>query len=165
MCVFFDLNQDLLIPRGMTGKAVQCSSCRMFEVWDAASAPAEYTCRKCTHLQLLQDRVAELELELDELRIIREAEGVIDRSFREVATPKTGDRWVTVRGNGKKQSVQGPPAVVPLSNKYTALDTCGGDDLPGVSNGVQPSGTESAPVAQKGRGERSRAVVIGDSDS
>lgn len=147
----------------MAAKAVQCSSCEMFEVREAISVPADYTCRKCTHLQLLQDRVRELELELDELRIIGEAEGVIDQSFREVVTPKVVDRWVTVRGTGRKQPVQGPPAVVPLKNKYTVLDTCGGDDLPEVSNGVQVSGTEPVPVAQKGRVEKSRAIVIGDS--
>jgi len=142
--------------------AVQCSSCRMFEERYTISGPAEFTCRKCTHLQLLKDRVRELELELDELRIIREAEVVIDRSFREVVTPKIGDSWVTVRGAGRKQSVQGPPAVVPLSNKFTALATCGGD-LPGVNHGVQASGTESVPVGQKGRGVKSRALVIRDS--
>ena len=79
---------------------------------------------------------------------------VIDRSFRDVVTPKNEDRWVTVRGAGRKQSVQGSPVVVPLSNKYTVLDTGEGDDLPGVSHGVQVSGTESVPVAQKGRGEK-----------
>eukprot|EP00061_Rhincodon_typus_P008373 g30918.t1 len=42
-----------------------------------ASVPVDFTCEKCTQLQLLTDRVRELEL--DELRIIWEAEGVIDR--------------------------------------------------------------------------------------
>jgi len=89
----------------MAGKAVQCSSCRIMEVRDTDSVPAFFTCGKCTQLQLLQDRVRQLEQELDELRIIREAEELIDRSFREVVTPKTGDRWVTVRRGGRKQSV------------------------------------------------------------
>ena len=71
----------------MAGKAVQCSSSRMFEVRDAVSVPADYTCGKCTHLQLLQNRVSELELQVDELRIIREAEVVIDRSFMDIVTP------------------------------------------------------------------------------
>ena len=136
----------------MAEKAVQCSSCRMFEVRDAVSVPADFTCGKCTHLQLLKNRVREQELELDELRIIREAEAVIDRSFRDVVTPKNEDRWVTVRGAGRKQSVQGSPVVVPLGNKYSALDTVEGDDLPVVSHGDRISSTESVPVAQKGRG-------------
>jgi len=76
LCSFlFSKTRFWLIPRGVTGKVVQCSSCRMFEVWDAGSVPADFTCRKCTYFQLLQDRVTELELELDELRIIRDAEG------------------------------------------------------------------------------------------
>jgi len=147
-----------LLARGMTGKVAQCSSCGMFKVWDDdVSVPADYTCRKCTHLRLLQVRLTELEL--DELRIIREAEKVIDRSFREITTQKIIDRWVTKRGIGKKQSVQGSPVVVPLSNKYTPLDACEGDDLPGVSGGgVQVSGTESVPVAQKGRGEEEQSI-------
>eukprot|EP00061_Rhincodon_typus_P012699 g38598.t1 len=62
---------------------------------------------KCGHkdfwkgiqLQLLTDRVRELQLELDELRIIREAEGVTERSYREIVTPKLQDKsnWVTVK--------------------------------------------------------------------
>jgi len=147
----------------MAGEGAQCSSCRMFKVWDDVSVPADYICGKCTHLQLLQARVTELELELDELRSIREAEKVIDESFREINTPKMLDRWVTKRVTGKKQLVQGSPVVVPLSDRYTPLDAGEGDDLPGESDGVQVSGTESVPVAQKGRGKRSRALVIGDS--
>ena len=147
----------------MAGKAVQCSSCRMFEMRDAVSVPADFTCGKCTHLQLLKNRVRELELELDELRIIREAEAVINRSFRDVVTLRNEDRWVTVRGAGRKQSVQGSPVVVPLGNKYSALDTVEGDDLPVVSHGDRISSTESVPVAQKGKGESRRTIVIGDS--
>lgn len=151
---------------GMDVRAVVCSSCRMWEVRVTTSVPTDFICGKCTQLQLLGNRVRELELELDELRIIREAEGVIERSYREVVTPQVQEksRWVTVRGRkGNRQTVQGSPVAVPLNNKYTVLDTVGGDDLPGVSHGVQVSGTESVPVAQKGRGERRRALVIGDS--
>jgi len=144
-------------------KAVQCSSCSMFEVRDAIGVPANYTCGRCTHLQLLQNRVRELELELDDLRIIREAEMAIDKSFRDIVTPGMENRWVTVRGAERKRSVQGSPVVVPLSNKYSALDTAEGDDIPVVSHSEQISGTESVPVAQKGKGESGRAIVIGDS--
>ena len=65
--------------------------------------------------------------ELDELWIIQEAEVVIDRSFWDVVPPKNEDRWVTVRGAGRKQSVRGSPVVVPLSNKYSALYTVEGE--------------------------------------
>jgi len=58
----------------MADGAVQCSSCRMWDVRDPTSVFADFTCRKCIQLQLLTDHVRELELELDELRIIREAE-------------------------------------------------------------------------------------------
>eukprot|EP00061_Rhincodon_typus_P014830 g42149.t1 len=58
----------------------------MWEVWFTAGAPSNFTCEKCTQLQLLTDHVKELEL--DELRIIREAEGLIERSYKEVITPK-----------------------------------------------------------------------------
>eukprot|EP00061_Rhincodon_typus_P017463 g46166.t1 len=53
------------------------SSCRMWEVRVTTSVPADFIYGKCTQLQLLGNRVreVELELELDELRIIREAEG------------------------------------------------------------------------------------------
>ena len=147
----------------MAVRAVQCSSCRMWEVMvrDTISDPHDFACGRCIQLQLLTDRLRELELELDELRIIREAEGVIDSSYREVVTPKNEASWVTVRrGEGRKQSVQGSPVVVPLQNKYTVLDTVGGDDLPGVSHGDQVSGTESGSVAQKGTGENRRAIVV-----
>ena len=84
------------------------------------SVPAEYTCRKCIQFQLLEERVGDLELELDELGIIREA--AIDRSCRELATPRN-DMWVTAR-RGKKQSEQ--RSLVPLYNKCSILDTVGG---------------------------------------
>jgi len=57
----------------------------MFDMRVDVSVPVDFTCGKCTHLQLLKNRVRELEL--DELRIIREAEVVIDRTFRDVLTP------------------------------------------------------------------------------
>jgi len=103
----------------MAAGAVQCSSCRMWNVRDTTSDLADFTCRKCTQLQLvLTDRVRDLEL--DELRISRVAEGVTDSSHRHFVTPKNEGRWVTVRGKGrgKKLSVQGSPVVVRLSNIY-----------------------------------------------
>jgi len=111
---------------------VQCSICRIFEVRDTISVPADFTSGKCTHLQLLKNRVRELELELDKLRIIREAEMVIDRSFRDVVTPKNEDRWVTMRGAQRKHSLlTGSPVFLSLCNKYTVLDTGGGGTYQG----------------------------------
>ncbi|XP_059499497.1 uncharacterized protein LOC132207556 [Stegostoma tigrinum] len=107
-----------------------------------------------------------MELELDELRIIREAEGVIERSYRELVTPKAQDedRWVTVRGRkGDRQTVQRSPVGIPLSNKYTILDTAGGDDLPEESHSSQFSGTEPDTVTKKGRGQNRKVLVVGDS--
>ena len=52
---------------------------------------------------------------------------------------------------------------VPLNNKYSCLSAVGGGSLPGGSNSGRASGTESGPVAQKGRERRRKAVVIGDS--
>jgi len=89
---------------------------------------------------------------------------VIERSYRDIVTPKNEGSLVTVRSRkGKKQSVQGSPTVVPLNNKYTILDTVGRGDLPGVSHGDRVSGTESGSVAQKGKGENRRAIVMGNS--
>eukprot|EP00061_Rhincodon_typus_P006328 g26864.t1 len=78
--------------------------------------PSDFTCEKCTQIQLLTDRFRELEV--DELRIIREAEGVIERSYKEVVTPKAQDKgsWVTVRmGKGNRLTVQGSPVAVLLN--------------------------------------------------
>eukprot|EP00061_Rhincodon_typus_P000947 g13257.t1 len=118
----------------------------MWEVRDTAGVPSDFTCEKCTQLQLLKNRVTELELQLDELWIIREAEGVIERSYREVVTLKVQEKgsWVTVRkGKGNRQTVQGSPVAVPLNKKYTVLDTVAGDDLPG-----------------KARADRSLALIL-----
>lgn len=105
----------------------------------------------------------ELGREGDELRIIRDAEVAIDRSFRDAVTPRTENRWVTVRGAGRKQSVQGSPVVVPLSNKYSALDTVEGNDIPVVSRSERISSAVSVSVAREGKGQSGRAIVIGDS--
>jgi len=54
----------------MEAWAVEYSSCRMWEVRVTTSVPADFTCEKFTHFQLFTDNV--WELELDELRIIRQ---------------------------------------------------------------------------------------------
>lgn len=43
---------------------------------------------RCIQLQVLTDGLRELELQLDNLRIIRETESLIDRSYSVVVTPK-----------------------------------------------------------------------------
>eukprot|EP00061_Rhincodon_typus_P000018 g10089.t1 len=70
--------------------AVACSSCRMREIRETSSFPGDYTCEKCARLYFLTDREREreLELELDALRIIQDAENIIDKSYSEVVTPK-----------------------------------------------------------------------------
>eukprot|EP00061_Rhincodon_typus_P000203 g10896.t1 len=99
----------------MEARAVACSSCGIWEVRVTTSVPSDFTCKKCIQLQLLTNRVRELELELDELQIIRKAEGVIERSYKEVVTPKVQEKGsrVTVRkGKGNRQTVQGSPVAV-----------------------------------------------------
>jgi len=123
----------------------------MWEVRDSISGPADFTCGKCSHLQLLTDRVR-----VDEIKIIWEAERAIERSYRVIVTHKNEGSWVSVRGRkGKKQSVHGSPVVIPFNNKYTVLDTVGGGgggNLPGVSHGDRVFVTESGSVPQKRRG-------------
>ena len=145
-------------------RAVCCCRCRMWEVLEAPSLPDVHICARCAELQLLRDRVRELELQLDDLRLVRESEEVIERSYRQVVTPgpREADRWVTVR-KGKRQVLESTPVAVPLDNKYSCLSTVGGDSLPGESDSGQASGTVDGPVAQKGRDRRRRTIVIGDS--
>eukprot|EP00061_Rhincodon_typus_P002681 g18203.t1 len=78
-------------------RAVACSSCRMWGLRETPIIPDNYPCGKCTQLQLLEDRVRELEPELDALRTIRDAEHILDKSFSEVVTPKVQaeSSWVT----------------------------------------------------------------------
>eukprot|EP00061_Rhincodon_typus_P003857 g21135.t1 len=56
---------------------------------------------KFTQLQLFKDHVRELELELDEHRIIQEAEVVIETSYRDIVTPKNEGSW----GEGEQPAV------------------------------------------------------------
>ncbi|XP_062887003.1 uncharacterized protein LOC134336606 [Mobula hypostoma] len=152
----------------MSPETVMCLSCEMWQSWGNSPLPQSHICQKCIRLGDLEDRVWNLEQQLDDLRLIRENEAVIDESYREVVTPRLSEagRWVTVKGGKAKvsrQVVQSTPVAIPLNNKFTVLDTTGRDDRPGVSHGGRASGTESDPVVQKGGTEKRRAVVIGDS--
>jgi len=146
----------------MAVSGVKCFNCDMWEIREASSVPDDYICRKCTQLQLLADRVDRLEQQLDALRSTMMAESIIDRSFRDVVTPKVPvDRWVTARKG--RQSVQESPVAIPLSNRYTVLDTVGGDGLPEENSSSQGSGTTTGSAAQRDGPRHRRAIVIGDS--
>lgn len=79
-----------------------------------------YICRQCIQLQLLTDWVRGLEpqLQLDNLSIIWETEGLIGRSYSEVIKPKVQaeNRWVTTR-IGSRQRVQESPLDIHLENR------------------------------------------------
>eukprot|EP00061_Rhincodon_typus_P017835 g46718.t1 len=72
-------------PKPTATKIKSNKNARMWEVRVTTGVPSDFTCEKCTQLQLRTDCVRELEL--DELQIIREAEGVMERSYKEVVTP------------------------------------------------------------------------------
>lgn len=58
----------------MTGRMVQRSSSSMWEVRKAAGVTDNYTYFNCGQVELLIDCVRELELQLEDLKIIRESE-------------------------------------------------------------------------------------------
>ena len=150
----------------MSGSIVNCSCCQMWEALESSSLRDHHVCSRCVELQYLRDRVRDLETQLDDLRMVREIEEDIERSYRQVVTPgpRVTEKWVTVRNRkGKSQVLESTPVAVPLDNKYSCLSTVGGDSLPGGSNRDCGSGTESVPVAQKGRDKKRRTLVIGDS--
>eukprot|EP00061_Rhincodon_typus_P004678 g23167.t1 len=150
----------------MAVRAVAYPSCRIWEIRETSSVPGGYTCEKCTELPLLTDCVTELELELDSLRIIRGSENIIDKSYSEVVTPKVqaACSWViTRRVKGGMQIVQGSPVAILLNNRYTTLDTVGGDGLSGASSSSQVSGTVTDPEARRERVQSDRAILMGDS--
>ena len=137
----------------------------MWEVREADSPPDVHICARCVEMGLLKDCVRNLEQQLEDLRLVRENEEVIDRSYREVVTPRPreADKWVTVRkGKGQRQGLESTPVAVHLENRYSCLSSIGADSLPGGSNSGRASGTENSPDAQKGSKKR-RAIVIGDS--
>jgi len=70
---------------------------------------------------------------------------------------------VTNRQGKSRKAVQGSPAVISLQNRYTVLDTVGGDGSPEEGGSSQVHGTVAGSAAQNGRKKRGRAIVIGDS--
>eukprot|EP00061_Rhincodon_typus_P005785 g25722.t1 len=102
-------------------RPVLCSSCSMWELRDVADVPDSYTCKKCVQLQLLFDRMTALELRMDSLWSIHDAEEVVDSTFSKLVTPQIriaeGEReWVTKRQIKSRKAVQVSPAVVSLQN-------------------------------------------------
>eukprot|EP00061_Rhincodon_typus_P016672 g45006.t1 len=77
----------------------------MWELRETSIVPDDYTCVKCTQLQLLGGHIRELEL--DALRVIQDAEHIIDKSFSEVVTPKihAESSWVTTRKGARVRDV------------------------------------------------------------
>lgn len=60
---------------------VLCSGCQMWEPWVTSTLPNGHICAKCTEMQFLKDRVGDLELQLDDLRLVRGSEEVVDRTI------------------------------------------------------------------------------------
>lgn len=90
----------------MVVRALVGSSCGRWEVRETSSAPEVYTCGKCN--------------KLDNLRIVWETEGFINRSYNEVVTAKQlAERWASTR-NGSRWRVHCDHFPV---NKITLLDT------------------------------------------
>ncbi|XP_055508716.1 uncharacterized protein LOC129707614 [Leucoraja erinacea] len=150
----------------MTVRAVYCSGCQMWEVMVSDGPPDFHICTRCIEMGLLRDRIRILEQQFDDLCLVRESEEVIERSYREVVTPKPWERdmWITLRkGKGQRQGRVSTPMSVHLANKYSCLSTDGGDSLPGGSDSGRASSTETGPVAPKGRDKKKRAIEIGDS--
>ena len=116
-------------------------SLQEWEVVESPSLPEVHICAGCVELRLLSDRVRELELQLEDIRLVRENEGVIDRRYRQVVTlgPQEAGKWVTVR-KGKCQVVESTPVVLPLKNKYSCLSTVGVNSPPGGSSSGRATG-------------------------
>ena len=146
----------------MAVQAVCCISCGMYVVRESSSVSGDFTCKKCVRLRLLEERVKELEVELEELRIIREAEVDIDRSYKEIVTPRN-QSWVTARRRGKKQVGGQSPGAVPLQNRFSVLEATVEEESTGDSQREQVSGDESIVKAQVFRGCKRLGLVIGDS--
>ena len=102
-----------------------------------------------------------MEVELEELRIIREAEADIDRSYKEIVTPRN-ESWVTARKRGKKQSGGQSPGAVPLQNRFSVLEATVEEESTGDSQREQVSGGEPIGKPQVIKGKR-LGLVIGDS--
>lgn len=112
----------------------------MWGPWETPSLPKDYICTRCIEMRLLKDRVRELELEIDDLRLIRESEEVIDTTYREV--------------------VDSTPVTVPLRNRYIVLDTVEEADLTEQDHSERDSGILPSAAIKRAR---RNAVVIGDS--
>jgi len=83
-------------------RPVACSFCVMWEFRGHAGVPGSFTCKRCVQLQLLFGRLTAVELWIDSLCSIRDAEEFVDSTFSGLVTPEIhiteGDReWVITR--------------------------------------------------------------------
>ena len=108
----------------MSDRPVCCFRCGMWEFLETPSLPEVHICARCIELQLLRDRIRELELRLDDLSLIRDNEALIEMSYRQVVTPgpREEDTWVTVRrSKGQKGNVpERTPVAVSHNRKGSA---------------------------------------------
>ena len=73
----------------MIDRPVCCFRCGMWEFLETPRLPEVHICARCEELQLLRDRIRELELRLDDLRLVREKEALIEMSYRQIVTPRS----------------------------------------------------------------------------
>jgi len=59
-------------------RPVSYSSCEMWQFRDTSGVPDSFICKTCVQLQLLFDRLTALELRMDSLWSILDAEEVVD---------------------------------------------------------------------------------------
>ncbi|XP_072895019.1 uncharacterized protein [Hemitrygon akajei] len=78
---------------GFQREQADADKCQMWGFRESTSLPDGHICTRCIEMQLLRDRVEELELQLDDLRLVRECEEVMDRSYRKVVTPRQQIWW------------------------------------------------------------------------
>ena len=94
--------------------------------------------------------------------IDREAEVEIDRSYKEIVTPKD-QSWVTVRRRGKERVGGQSLGAVPLQNRFSVLEATVEEESTGDSQREQVSGGEPSEKALVARGCKRLGLVIGDS--
>ncbi|XP_059504239.1 uncharacterized protein LOC132209920 isoform X2 [Stegostoma tigrinum] len=147
----------------MTAKLIQCAACMMWEVRDTDDVSGSYSCGKCVHIQLLKEVVATLKKELEDLRLIRENENFLDRTFSKVTIPRIPEerRGISMTKEDVNE-VQETPGEAPIVNRLTVLETAKTDNTASPRGGQVCKSkivVEAEPRSQTSR----RGVVIGDS--
>ncbi|XP_072405191.1 uncharacterized protein [Chiloscyllium punctatum] len=147
----------------MTAQLVQCATCLMWQVNDSGVS-GSYMCGKCAHIQQLTEHIAALTKELEDLRLIRENEIFLDKTFSDVITPIMPEesRRVQTMRKAERRQVQETPGEVPVRNKLKLLETVESDDTTSSQGGHVCPSKVAAEAERKSRTSH-RAVVIGDS--